>query len=300
MSYLVTVFTIGAIYGLFSLGLNLQWGVGGLVNFGHVAFMTIGAYAVALLTRSGGMPWIWALLIGLILAGCLGLLIGLATLRLREDYLAIVTIGMAEIVRLITNNEEWLTQGTRGVFGYSIPFLALVSPQTYSWLFALALVITIGLIVSRLEWLVRSPWGRVLKAIREEEVVPTALGKNVFSYKLQAFVLGSIIAALAGAFLAWQLKAVYPSTFSALITFEAWTIVSIGGAGNNWGVLLGALFYQFYTTLPRFLPEAIKQALGGGRIEAIQIIMIGLTLIAVMVWRPQGLLGKKAELTLNP
>ncbi len=300
MSYLVTVFTIGAIYGLFSLGLNLQWGIGGLVNFGHVAFMTIGAYAVALLTRSGGMPWGWALLIGVGLAGCLGLLIGLATLRLREDYLAIVTIGMAEIVRLITNNEEWLTQGTRGVFGYTIPLLSAVSPQTYSWLFALALIITIGLILSRLEWLVRSPWGRVLKAIREEEVVPTALGKNVFSYKLQAFVLGSIIAALAGAFLAWQLKAVYPSTFSALITFEAWTIVSIGGAGNNWGVLIGALFYQFYTTAPRFLPETIKQTLGGGRIEAIQIIMIGLTLIAVMVWRPQGLLGKKAELTLNP
>lgn len=300
MSYLVTVFTLAAIYGLFSLGLNLQWGLGGLVNFGHVAFMTIGAYTVALLTRSGGMPWGLALLIGIALAGILGVIIGLTTLRLREDYLAIVTIGMAEIVRLITNNEEWLTQGTRGVFGYTIPLLPLVAPSIYNFLFALVLALTIGVIFWRLEWLARSPWGRVLKAIREDETVAIALGKDVFVYKLQAFVLGGMVAALAGAFLAWQLKAVYPSTFSALITFEAWTIVAIGGAGNNLGVLVGALFYQFYTTIPRFLPEAIKQSLGGGRIEAMQIILIGLTLITVMVWRPQGLLGKKDELSLTP
>ncbi len=299
LSYLITVFTLSAIYGLFSLGLNLQWGVGGLVNFGHVAFMTIGAYAVALLSRSGGMPWFFALLIGVILAGLLGGIIGLVTLRLREDYLAIVTIGIAEIIRLITNNEEWLTQGTRGVFGYTIPFLSFFPVNIYIFVFAAILIITIGLVYWRLEVLVHSPWGRVLKAIREDEMVATALGKDVFSYKLQAFILGSVIAALAGAFLAWQLKAVYPSTFSALITFEAWTIVAIGGAGNNLGVLVGALVYQFYTTIPRFLPEVIKQSLGGGRIEAIQIILIGLTLMTIMVWRPQGLLGKKAELTLS-
>ncbi|MFN3359890.1 MAG: branched-chain amino acid ABC transporter permease [Pseudanabaenaceae cyanobacterium] len=299
ISYLITVFVQAAIYALFSLGLNLQWGIGGLVNFGHVAFITIGAYAVALLTRTGGLPWAVAVLVGVGLGILLALLVGLTTLRLREDYLAIVTIGIAEIVRLITNNEEWLTQGTRGVFGYQIPFLGFVSPEKYNFLFALGLVITIGFIVWQLEWLIRSPWGRVLKAIREDEMVATALGKNVFVYKLQAFIFGGAIAAVAGAFLAWYLKAIYPTTFTALMTFEAWTIVAIGGAGNNLGVLVGALFYQFYTTIPRFLPTAVKQALGGGRIEAIQVILIGLTLMAIMVWRPQGLLGKKAELSLR-
>ncbi len=300
LNYFVTLLIFAAIFALFSLGLNLQWGFAGLVNFGHVAFMTLGAYTTALLTLRG-MPWGIAVPIAIALAALLGLLVGSTTLRLREDYLAIVTIGISEIVRLIANNEGWLTGGTRGVYGYPRPFFSLVSasPQHYPWLLAAMLVVVVAVVFWRLEWLVRSPWGRVLKAIREDEEVAKALGKNVFAYKLQAFVIGGAIASVAGAFFAWQQTTVYPSSFEPVITFQAWTIVTLGGAGNNWGVLLGALIFQLYNTVPRFLPEAARLALGGGKLEAIQLILIGLTLVLLMVWRPQGLLGRKDELTLT-
>jgi ABC-type branched-subunit amino acid transport system permease subunit len=144
---------------------------------------------------------------------------------------------------------------------------------------------------------VRSPWGRVLKAIREDEEVAKALGKNVFWYKLQAFAIGGAIGGLAGSFYAWHLTTVYPNNFTTLITLQAWTIIAIGGAGSNLGVLLGAAVFQLYNALPRFLPEQIRA--DGGRFEAIQLMLIGLTLILIMVFRPQGILGNKKELTLN-
>mgnify|MGYP001810399410 CR=1 FL=1 len=153
------------------------------------------------------------------------------------------------------------------------------------------LLIVVGIVYWRLQWLVRSPWGRVLKAIREDEEVAKALGKDVFGYKLQAFAIGGAIGGMAGAFYAWQLTTVYPDNFGPLITFQAWTIVTIGGAGSNLGVIIGAIVFQFYNALPRFLPEQIRA--DGGRFEAIQLILIGLTLILLMLWRPQGLLGNK-------
>ncbi len=296
LDYITSLVIFASIFALFSLGLNLQWGFAGLVNFGHVAFMTVGAYTTVLLSLNG-VPWYIAFLIAAGLAGLLGLLIGSTTLRLREDYLAIVTIGMSEMVRLIANNEEWLTKGTRGVYGYDRPLFGLVAPQYYPMLLASLLLVVLVTVYWRLEWLVRSPWGRVLKAIREDEEVARALGKNVFWYKLQAFAIGGAIAGMAGSFYAWQLTTVYPNSFIPLITFQAWTIVTIGGAGNNLGVILGAIIFQAYNVLPRFLPEQIRA--DGGRFEAIQLMLIGLTLICLMVWRPQGILGNKDELTLS-
>jgi ABC-type branched-subunit amino acid transport system permease subunit len=164
-------------------------------------------------------------------------------------------------------------------------------------LFAAILLVVLALVYWRLEWLVRSPWGRVLKAIREDEEVVKALGKNVFWYKLQAFVIGGAIGGMAGSFFAWQLTTVYPDSFIPLITFQAWTIVTIGGAGSNLGVPIGAAIFQIYNVLPRFLPPQIRA--DGGRFEAIQLMLIGLTLILLMLWRPQGILGNKDELTLN-
>jgi ABC-type branched-subunit amino acid transport system permease subunit len=296
LEYITYLILQAATFALFSLGLNLQWGFAGLVNFGHVAFMTVGAYTTVLLSLNG-VPWYFAFLLASALAGVLGVLIGSTTLRLREDYLAIVTIGVSEMVRLIVNNEEWLTKGTRGVYGYERPLFGLVPPPAYPALLAAMLLIVLGLVYWRLEWLVRSPWGRVLKAIREDEEVAKALGKNVFWYKLQAFAIGGAIAGMAGSFFAWQLTTVYPGTFIPLLTFQAWTIVTIGGAGSNLGVLIGAAIAQVYSAIPRFLPAQIR--LDGGKSEAIQLMLIGLTLILLMLWRPQGILGNKDELTLN-
>lgn len=296
VGYLVFLTISTAIFSLFCLGLNLQWGFTGLINFGHVAFMTVGAYTTVLLSLQG-VPLIFATLVGVALAALLGLLMGISTLRLREDYLAIVTIGVSEVIRLVVNNQdlpigkEWKS-GVFGLQGFPLPLggdkLALM---------VLALLV-LFLVFWLLERFVRSPWGRILKAIREDEEIPKALGKNVFWYKLQALMLGGAIAGLAGAFYAWQLTTVYPNNFEPLVTFDAWTIVVLGGAGNNIGTILGTIIYWAYDAVTRFvLPQIMP--LDASRLGAFRIMVIGLILILLMRWRPQGILGKKEELTLG-
>jgi neutral amino acid transport system permease protein len=370
VGYLVFLIVSAGVYALFGLGLNLQWGFTGLINFGHVAFMTIGAYTTVLLSLKG-VPLFLAVLIGAALAALLGLLIGFSTLRLREDYLAIVTIGVSELIRLIALNEEWLTKGSFGIQSYPLPLdnfapnffgklvllgiltLLAIFAQGQLWqglskkwreskeiqgksyqptkpitlviwgLIATALILTgyitgvialngyneqVGLMVLvllvlalvywGLQFLVESPWGRILKAIREDEEIAKALGKNVFWYKLQAFMLGGLIAGIAGAFYAWQFRAIAPETFKPLETFNAWIIVVLGGAGSNPGTLLGAIIFWSYDSLTRFLLPQLG-LLSSSQLGALRVMIIGLILIILMMWRPQGILGKKEELTLG-
>ncbi len=363
IGYLVFLITSVALYGLFSLGLNLQWGYTGLINFGHVAFMTVGAYSTTLLSLAG-VPLLVAVPIGAMLAALLGLLMGFSTLRLREDYLAIVTIGVSELVRLVALNEGWLTKGAFGVQSFPLPLenfrptvatrIGMVAVITV--IFGLALwklgrrflhqlrgaknlqkqmvaigsgllvllgirlwlvsaialynfrsspaangllfvsLITVAIVFWALERVVKSPWGRVLKAIREDEEVAKALGKNVFAYKLQSLMLGGFIAGIAGAFFAWQLSTVYPTNFEPLVTFQAWIIMILGGAGNNAGTLLGAGIYWAYTALTRDLE---RLPIAADQVGALRIMVIGLILMVLMIWRPQGVLGNKDELTLG-
>ncbi|MEP0897888.1 branched-chain amino acid ABC transporter permease [Leptolyngbya boryana FACHB-1624] len=357
IGYLVFLLVSVAIYAIFSLGLNLQWGYTGLINFGHVAFMTVGAYTTSLFTLSG-MPIFLAVLIGGLLAALLGLLMGFSTLRLREDYLSIVTIGVSELVRLVALNESWLTKGAFGVQNFPLPLaefrptvatrigmIAIVTPifAVVIWklvqrilshkkkvqaivsgvlilltlrLYSVAAValynyrdnqarngllflslITLAIVYWALERLVKSPWGRVLKAIREDEQVAKALGKNVFSYKLQSLMLGGFIAGIAGAFFAWQLSTVYPTNFEPIVTFQAWIIMILGGAGNNAGTILGAGIYWAYTAFTRDLDGVLR--LGADQVGALRIMLIGLILMVLMRFRPQGILGNKDELTLG-
>lgn len=370
VGYLVFLTIYVGLYALFALGLNLQWGYAGLINFGHVAFMTVGAYTTVLLS-SQGVPLVLAVIAGIAIATLLGLLIGMSTLRLREDYLAIVTIGVSEMLRLVALNEDWLTKGSFGVRGFPLPLerfdpnlmqkYLLIALLTLLAIFAagqlwrglrsqwqegkeiqgssyqptkifslvtwgiiglgviltiylngcaalldynykaglmLLVLWTVAIVYWGLELLAKSPWGRVLKAIREDEEIATALGKNVFWYKLQAFMLGGAIAGIAGAFYAWQLTTIYPSNFETLVTFNVWTMVVLGGAGKNPGALLGAIIFWAYDALTRFyLPK-----LGwfdSSQEGAFRIMIIGLILMVLMVWRPQGILGKKEELTLG-
>lgn len=370
VEYLVFLIISTGLYSLFALGLNLQWGFSGLINFGHVAFMTMGAYTTVLLS-SQGIPLFLAVLIGTFGATLLGLLIGASTLRLREDYLSIVTIGVSELLRLIALNEEWLTKGAFGVQRYPLPFgnfqpnmsgklmmimvlttLAIFTvwqlfinlkkelkeqkeienksyqPRkpisifiwgiiaftlilttyitgviglynyTYKAGLMLLILITLAVIYFGLELLVHSPWGRVLKAIREDEEIPIALGKNVFWYKLQSFMLGGAIAGIAGAFYAWQLTTIYPSNFEPLLTFNAWIIVVIGGSGNNAGTLLGAVIFWAYDSLTRFL-LGNSSFIDDAQLGALRVMIIGLIMMILMIWRPQGILGKKEELSLG-
>ena len=375
IEYLIFLAISTATFALFGLGLNLQWGFTGLINFGHIAFLTLGAYTMVLLSLKG-VSLLLSAIIGAIVAASLGLVIGFATLRLREDYLSIVTIGTGELIRLIVNNQElpvgntWIS-GSFGVQSYVIPLsstpnlffriimIVVLNILTGITLFSLwrwvqtaqisasnnivrnsslkqefisrlivgialgllagaiyisgviglydynpkaGLMLLVLLILAfvfwRLEILVRSPWGRVLKSIREDEEIPKALGKNVFSYKLQSLMLGGAIAGIAGAFFAWQLAAIYPDNFQPQLTFDAWIMVILGGSGNNLGTILGAVMFFAYDALTReFLPKIVP--LDVERIGAFRIMFIGLLLMVLMIWRPQGILGKKEELTLG-
>jgi neutral amino acid transport system permease protein len=352
LNYIVFLTLSSATYAIFSLGLNLQWGYTGLVNFGHVAFMIIGAYSTVLLSMKG-VPIVIAAIIGAVLAALMGLLIGLSTLRLREDYLGIVTIGVSELVRLVIQNTTWLTGGVLGIQGYpillkfqptyftKIAYIILLSIvmggavwRVFQWLrkdlqrwwqgicaiggclaiwiagtvslydytteagLMLASVVVLALVYIGLEKLTASPWGRVLKAIREDEEVPKALGKNVFWYKLQALMLGGGIAGVAGAFQAWRITNVYPDGFEPIMTFNAWTIVALGGAGNNVGVILGAIIFWAYDAATR--AEQLKSLpFSADQMGAFRVMIIGLILMLIMLWKPQGLLGNRDELTLG-
>jgi neutral amino acid transport system permease protein len=375
VDYLIFLAISTALFALFGLGLNLQWGFTGLINFGHIAFMTLGAYTTVLLSLKG-VPLLISAVAGAIVAALLGLIIGFATLRLREDYLGIVTIGTGELIRLVVNNQDlpvgdtWVS-GAFGVQSYSIPLstepnlfvrllmiglLTLLAAVTFftlwQWIrttqisrttdlgkrttskqefvsrlavgivlavlataiyisgviglynynpkagLMLVLLLVLALVYWRLEILVRSPWGRILKAIREDEEIPKALGKNVFWYKLQSLMLGGAIAGIAGAFFAWQLSAIYPDNFQPQITFDTWIMVILGGSGNNVGTILGAVIFFAYDALTReVLPRIVP--LDEARLGAFRIMVIGLILMILMIWRPQGILGKKEELTLG-
>jgi neutral amino acid transport system permease protein len=381
MGYLVYLSITVAIFALFGLGLNLQWGFTGLINFGHVAFMTVGAYVTVLLSTEQGLfgikniPLLIAMPIGATVAALLGLLIGISTLRLREDYLAIVTIGVSEVVRLVALNEEWLTRGPLGIQRIPAPLAYLTKPdivtrgvmmgilgaialyaytQLWQWLkprlkqgwrdgnlwlgvgmgllglwvlvaglgslsnYALnpkrnvLMLISFGLLALvywGLERLVQSPWGRVLKAIREDEEVPRALGKPVFWYKLQALMLGGAITGVAGVLYTLQLENIYPDNFQPLLTFYAWIIVVVGGAGNNAGTLVGAVIFWAYNSLTRDLPKLlallhsilpfIPGNIDAARLDSFRLMLIGLILMVIMMARPQGILGNKDELSLG-
>jgi neutral amino acid transport system permease protein len=174
--------------------------------------------------------------------------------------------------------------------------IALYNDNPTAGLMLMSLIV-LAFVFWRLEILARSPWGRILKAIREDEEIPKALGKNVFWYKLQSLMLGGAVAGIAGAFIAWQLSAIYPNNFEPQETFNAWIIVILGGSGNNLGTVLGAIIYFIYYEGTRNLDKIIP--LDSDRLSALRIMIIGLILMVLMIWRPQGILGKKEELTLG-
>jgi neutral amino acid transport system permease protein len=294
--YLVSIILTAGIYAIFALGLNLQWGYAGLLNFGHVAFMAIGAYTTVLLSMNG-VPLILAVLAGMILAGACGAFLGVATLRLREDYLAIVTIGFSEIVRFILLNWSSLTRGSFGLYGYPRPLEGLVAHGDYNLLLAGVVIVVLLLVYALIEVLAKSPWGRVLKSVRDDEWVSVSLGKNAFSYKVQSLALGSAIAALAGSLLAFYLQYINPNNFQPIETFYAWIMVILGGSGSNRGTIAGAILLWGFFSTTRFLEGYIS--LSPSTSGALRMVIIGLILIVLMMHRPQGLFGRKEELAVG-
>ena len=231
LSYLLFIATIGGIYGLLALSLNLIWGGVGMVNLGLAGFFAVGAYASALLTTVGHGPIAAGWLVALVAGGVAGLVVTLSTTRLREDYLAIVTLGFAEAVRLVASNEIWLTRGTDGISGIPGPWKRALGPD-FNGVYFLIVVLALLVVFFLMRRIDRSPYGRALRAIREDAQVAQVAGKPVLRFKTEAFVLSAAIAGLAGALYGHFTSYIAPDMFLPLITVYIFLAVASGGTGR--------------------------------------------------------------------
>ncbi|MBW7925464.1 MAG: branched-chain amino acid ABC transporter permease [Burkholderiaceae bacterium] len=305
-SYLVFFLAQASIFAVVCLGLNLQWGYTGLFNIGVAGFFLVGAYTFAILCgpeylmHLGGfdLPFLVGLVGALVASGVVAFVVGIPTLRLREDYLAIVTIGIATTLQLVALNAQGLTGGSQGAASIPRPLPGLLDTVLGRNLLMLALVLVVmGLVYAGLEAMVRSPWGRVLKAIREDETAAASLGKNAFGYRLQAFVIGSSIMGLGGALYASFIGFVSPQDFQPILTFQIWTMLIVGGSGNNKGAVLGALVMWAVWTLSGSIAQQVLPASLQVKGGAAQVILIGLVLMVTLVFRPRGLIGEEAAVS---
>ena len=301
---------IAGIYVVFSTGLQMNVGFTGIQNFGQVGFMAIGAYTMAILTAEEGWNFWLSLPVAVAVAVAFGLIIGLPSLRLRADYFAIATIAFAEAIRLIALNARDLTNGAQGIFGFDSSWTSVSESiedfiVDLGWtevpaLFPLFLV-TWGLAVLLMFVLTRvqgTPWGRVLRAVREDEDAARALGKNTLLFKLQSLATAALLGAIGGTFLALNLATLHPIEFEPLITFFAFSILVLGGLANYKGVAVGAVLFWFVIEGTRFI-DLPDPPFTETRIAALRLAITGLLLIGLMVYRPQGLFGKREEMVLG-
>jgi branched-chain amino acid transport system permease protein len=303
----IGVGVLAATYGIFSLGLQLNVGTTGITNFGQAGFMAIGAYTMGILVVKEGWSWWWAMPAAIAASMAAAVLVGLPSLRLRADYFAITTLAFSEIVRYLTDNTRSLTNGSQGLLGYSGDWVTL-SVRLGSWLnyhgihvtsflFPLLLVswalfIVLTLLVAAV---VRTPWGRVLRAIREDEDAARALGKNTLAYKLQSLALSAALAAIAGFVLALNLTLLVPDEFDPVFTIFGFVIVILGGFGSYFGVLVGSVVLMTLLEGTRY----VELPLAADKVAAIRFIIVGAVLILLMAFRPQGIFGKRQEMLLG-
>ena len=302
VSYLVFFAIVASILAIAVLGLNLQWGNTGLFNGGVVAFFGAGAYGTLILGggpqdgQLGGFGLFYplALLGGMATAGLLAWGVGILTLRLRHDYLAISTFGIAVAFENLMRNAQWLGGGAQGLRGFERPLRAVLGDGfLYNILFLLCVLVLMVLTYRFLETLVASPFGRQLRAIREDETAARSLGKTPARIRLTAFVTGSVIMGLAGGLYGTFYAFVSPQDILPTLTFQIWAMLIVGGAGNNKGAVLGAfLIWGAWTAsgwaLSRFAPIEAQLYTG-----SIQYILIGLVIVGMLLWRPQGLLPER-------
>jgi branched-chain amino acid transport system permease protein len=290
--YIAFILTIAAIYALLAQSLVIVWGQTGMVNLGLAGFFAVGAYAFALAAKSG-VPVPLAYLAAMASGAVLGLVVTLSTLRLREDYLAIVTLGFAEIVRIVASNEIWLTGGTDGISGLPAPFdrnEGLAFHAKFMIMATLACLVA-GLVIARLG---RSPWGRVLRAIREDQVVASVAGKPVVRFKAQSFMIGSAIAALAGALYGSYISYIAPDLFQPLITIYIFLAATAGGNARVVGAVAGAYLLVAWLEASRFLGEVIPW-LSVVQIAALREMSVGIALVLVLRYAPGGIFKEHNE-----
>ena len=315
---LYTAISVNAIaYALIAQGLNVHFGYTGLLNFGQAAFAAAGAYAVAIPVSRYGWSF-WATIPVLLTAAIvLALLLGVPTLRLRADYLAIVTIAASEIVRISLNSVRftWLTGGNDGLQNFTGD-LRSVNPigahrfslfaqrfNQYDLFIIICGWILVALASAYVYYLMRSPWGRVIKSIREDEDAARSLGKNIFTFKMQSLIIGGIIGAFGGMVIAVGNQVAQPNNYSTALTFFAYTILILGGVARVKGPIIGAMIFWF---LIAFVDNVLAELtahytmpgwiiLNDNNFGQVKFILVGIGLVLLVVYRPQGIFGDKRE-----
>ncbi len=302
-SYLVFFLCVVLVLCILTMGLNLQWGFTGLFNAGVAGFYAIGGYTHAILTAAPnpqlmgnyGLPWLVGIIAAMLVTALAATLIGLITIRLRGDYLAIATFGIGIMIQLVSLNLEPWTGGSQGITRIPKPFGAWFdTPLGYNLFYLVFMVAVVALVYWALERILSSPWGRVLRAIREDETAASSLGKSPLSYRLQSFVLGSTLMGLAGALYVTFIGFVSPFDFLPILTFQVWAMLIVGGSGNNRGAMIGALvvwgiWAASGVAVSKWVPPS--HAAQGA---AIQVILIGLTLVLMLLYKPRGLIGERS------
>jgi branched-chain amino acid transport system permease protein len=312
---------VAAVYALTAVGINLQFGYTGLANYGQAGFLLVGAYGTAIAVDQWDLPLWVAFLVGLLAAVGLGLLLGIPTLRLRADYLAIVTISAAEALRIVVNSRaaQSLTGGPQGIHGFADDFFdvnpfdgrfKIIGAWAYSnrdlWVTVVAWG-AVALASFALYLLTRSPWGRVLRAVREDEDAARSLGKNVYAFKMQSLLIGGAIGGVAGMLLAVDRQFVDSQQFVANVTFLAYAALILGGLGRILGPIVGSMLLWFFVSaLNQFLREAvdnnflgITHVMDANDVGAVRFILVGVLIMVLVIFRPQGILGSRSEVMLG-
>jgi branched-chain amino acid transport system permease protein len=297
-NYLIAMAVFVALYAIMALGMNLIWGLSGMVNLGLAGFYAVGAYTSALATTKLGLPIAVGMVLAVIASALVGAFVAVVTARLQGDYLAIVTLGLAELVRLTASNEIWLTNGTDGISGIPGPMRGTLTPTEFNGLYLiiiLAIVIALFALLSRIS---DSPFGRVLRAIREDEMVASVAGKNTLSFKVRTFALGCAVVGFAGALYAHYSSYVAPDVFQPIVTIHVILAVTVGGVGNMRGALLGALIVIALGEVSRFLAGNLGM-IGSAQAAALRECAIALFLIVMLNVRKQGLIPEKTKIRVE-
>ena len=299
-AYLASLMVFAGINALLALGLNIVWGLGGMINLGLAGFFALGAYASALFSLRLGWPMPLAGLAAIGIAATLGTVLAGVTARLKGDYLALVTLGFAQVIQLVAANERWLTNGTDGISGVPGPWRSVLSPTQFD---LLCMALCWGLVTvcwAALARLASSPFARVLRAVREDEMVAAVAGKRVLWFKIRAFALGAGVSGLAGSVYVHFNGYIAPDSLDVLLTLNVVLALTLGGTGRMAGAVVGALLLEALTEGTRFMGGVVP-ALSPVQVASLREAVIGIVLILVLRLRPQGVLPETPRaMSLEP
>ena len=292
--YLVAIGVTAGIYALMALGMNVIWGMAGLINLGLVGFFAVGAYVSGLLTLKLGLPIVVGMAAGALAAALFGVLVALVTVRLRGDYMAIVTLGFAETLRVVMSNELWIANGTDGLSGIPGPFRGALGPHLFNLFYLGIVVAAVVVLFFLVDRLANAPFGRVLRAIRDDEQIAQVAGKNVVHFKVKAFGFGTAALGLAGALYGHFTSYIAPDLFAPLLTLYVKLSLLTGGLGNTKGAVLGAVLVVFFLESTRFIVPLIP-SLSAVQGAALRELLISVALLVILRFYAKGLVPERIQ-----